>query len=124
MKRKVSWTPPIAYFLGGALLALFFTKSSTAFISVCPKHRAARRNAILVAFLLALAGFGGIFGGASMQSDTGGFVALAGAPSIAVGLVWGIAKGRLIFATKITKEFMWLGGCKRPFLESLSEWNN
>ncbi len=129
-KRNLYWHTPIIYitiFIGGILiyliLALCLRKKATTYVSICPQHRASRRTVILIAWLLFLGGIGAFIAAANVNNDKiapglvfGGIVALL------AGLIYGIGWGRLIYANKITKEHMWIGGCKKEFLASFPEW--
>ena len=124
-KRKLQWHHPAVYFslFGGILIyvivALIARKTTTVMVSICPEHRTQRRNTILIGWLLAVLGIGSIFVGIAKDSPWG---AIAGAVLILGGIIYGLAKGRLVYATKIDKERVWLNGCGKDFLAEFPEW--
>ena len=127
IKRKLYWHHPAIYlaiFFGGVLvyviLALILRKNATTFVSVCPGHRASRRNAIIVSWLLMLGGIAALSYGIAQSS---GWVALAGAFVFLGAAIYGVVRARLVFAARIDKEHVWLGGCKPAFLADFPEWN-
>ena len=125
LKRKLYWHHPAIYIsillsvLIYVILALCCRKKATAYISVCPRHRSARRNVILFSWLLVLGGIGAFAAGAAQES---GWLMLPGVILFLGGIIFGIARGRLVFATKIDKEHVWIGGCKPEFLAEFPEW--
>jgi hypothetical protein len=38
------------------------------------------------------------------------------------GVIFGLAKGRLIYPVKMDKERVWIGGCGQKFLQDFPEW--
>lgn len=126
MKRKLYWHSPAIYLiiLVGLLIyvivAMCCRKKATVLVSICPKHRAARRNVILVGWLLVLGGLVGAVWGFAANYPLAGFLGIA---AFLGGMIYGIGRGRLVFATKIDKEHLWLGGCKPEFLAGFPEWN-
>ncbi len=126
-KRKLYWHSPLVYlviFLPGSLLlyvivALCCRKTSTTFVSVCPTHRASRRNVLFTSWFLILGGFTMLICGLAQSLV---LVWGLGIAAFLIGMIYGIASGRLVYAAKINKEYMWLGGCKPAFLADLPEW--
>jgi len=126
IKRKLYWHPPLVYL---ALLlnvviyiiaALIARKRGVAVISICQIHRSARRNVILISWLLVLGGFAAGITGIVQQS---GWIGGIGGVAFLGGLIYGLVCGRLIVPRKIDKEHMWLGGCGAEFLAGFPEWN-
>lgn len=126
LKRNLYWHHPLIYLallvnvIVYVIIAMLVRKRSTAMVSICPEHRAQRRNAILVAWVLVLGGIAAIIAG--VVNDTG-WLAVAGVAAFLGGLIYGIVRGRLVFAAKIDKERMWLGGCGKDFLAEFPEWS-
>lgn len=126
MDRKLYWHHPAVY-LGllvnvviYVILALCCRKSAKTSVSICPKHRSARRNVILLSCLLVLGGLAGSIAGVAWDSTWGIFLGLG----VCLGaIILGIVRGRLVYAAKITKEYMWLGGCNPAFLQELPNWS-
>jgi len=124
-KRNLYWHSPLVYLallvnvIVYLIVAMSVRKRSIAMISICDRHRAERRNAILVAWLLVVLGLGSLIMGAAKES---GWVAGLGAILLLGGIVYGILKGRLVYASKIDKERVWLSGCGKDFLAEFPEW--
>jgi len=123
-KQDVYWHPPLIYLalliniLIYLIVALIARKRSTVMVSLCEQHRVMRRNAILIVWLFVLVGIGTIIAGIAESSGWigGGVLLLLG------GIIYGIVKTRLVYATKIDKEHVWLGGCGPDFLAAFPEW--
>jgi hypothetical protein len=129
LKRKLMWHHPAIYIsilaslLVYVILAICMRKRSTVMISVCPRHRAARRNGIIMGWVLALGGLGAFFAAAGVKSgDYAFYLVMAGIVLLLSGLVYGVVRGRYIYPTKIDEKHMWLGGCNREYLSVLPEW--
>jgi len=124
-KRNLYWHSPAVYLallinlIVYVIIAMCVRKRTVAMVSICDKHRAQRRNAIITAWLLVVLGIGLFIGGAA--NDTGWVVGV-GALAFIGGIIYGIARGRLVYATKIDKERVWMGGCGKDFLADLPEW--
>ena len=105
VKRNLMWHHPAVYLallvnlIVYVIAALIARKRTTAMVSVCPEHRVKRRNA-----------------------NESGPLAIVGAVAFLFGLIYGIVKGRLIYAAKIDKERVWMGGCGKDFLAQFPEW--
>ncbi len=125
LKRTVYWHHPLVYLalVGRIILyvivAMIVRKRSTVIFSVCPEHRAKRRNAIIVSWLLVVGGIAATIAGFANES---GWIGGIGGVAFLGGVIYGIVKGRLVYATKIDKEHLWLGGCGKNFLAELPEW--
>lgn len=125
-RRNLYWHPPLVYLvllinvIVYVIVAVIVRKRTVAMVSLCPEHRASRRNAILVAWLLIVVGFGAMIGGIANDAN---WVTAVGAVVFLGGIIFGFAKGRLIYATKIDKEHVWLGGCGKDFLAEWPEWS-
>jgi hypothetical protein len=125
IRRKLYWHHPAVYaavlinILVYALVALCVRKTSLAFVSLCPQHRSSRRTVIILSWLCIVAGLVmTIYGFAEEMNALG----LAGIILFLGAIIFGIVKGRLVYATKIDKEHVWLGGCKPVFLAEFPEW--
>lgn len=132
IKRKLSWHSPAIFLLiivgllVYVIVALCCQKRATVFISVCPRHRSARRMAITMAWLMILGGIAAIVGGACMEGTQYdayfGWMILGGVLLLITGIIYGLVRGRLVYATKITKDNAWIGGCGSEFLAEFPEW--
>jgi len=124
-KRNLYWHPPLVYLallfnvIVYVIIAVIVRKRSTAMVSICREHRVKRRNVILASWLMVLVGLGSIIGGAVNES---GWVMGTGAILFLGGIIYGIAKGRLVYAAKMDKERIWLAGCGKDFLADFPEW--
>ncbi|MEP6670811.1 MAG: DUF4339 domain-containing protein [Chthoniobacter sp.] len=124
--RKLYWHHPAVYLallinlIVYAIIAMCVRKRTTALVSMCDTHRASRRNAIITAWVLVVVGLGSIIGGIAADY---GWVAGLGVLLLLGGIIYGIARGRIIYATKIDKERVWLGGCGKDFLAQFPEWS-
>jgi hypothetical protein len=124
-KRKLYWHSPAVYVallvnvIVYVIIAVITRKRSTAMVTICGLHAAKRRNAIITAWALVVAGIGLFVTG--LANDVGWLAGL-GPVLLLVGIIYGIVKGRLVYATKIDKEHLWLGGCGKDFLSQFPEW--
>ena len=125
MKRKLYWHHPAVYLalivnvLVYAIIAVCCRKRSCTSVSMCSKHRAARRKIMIVSWLCVLGGIAAFITGVIMGSGWG---MILGVGVFVGAIIYGIARGRLVYATKINKEHVWLGGCKPAFLAEFPEW--
>jgi hypothetical protein len=123
--RKLYWHPPAVYLalllniIIYAIIAMIARKRGLAVVSICQPHRSARRNVIIISWLLVL---GGIAAGITGIAEESGWIGGLGAVALLGGVIYGIVRGRLIFARKIDKENMWLGGCGAEFLAEFPDW--
>jgi len=125
-KRNLYWHPPLIYLvlffnmIVYVIVAMIVRKRTVAMVSLCPEHRVNRRNTILAAWLMVVAGFGAMVVALEYNAN---WVAVACAVVFLGGIIFGFAKGRLVYATKIDKEHVWLGGCGKDFLAEFPEWS-
>jgi hypothetical protein len=70
-------------------------------------------------WLAAVLGLGTIIVGAANEN---GLVAVIGILLMLGGLLWGVAKVPTVSAAKIEKDFVWVKGGGREFLDDLPEW--
>ena len=133
LKRKLYWQPPGYYFL--FLICLFsrlfyliiliilaiVCKKVTVHISLCQKHVAERKRAIVVAWGILGLGLLSLVGSAVFQNAIAIFI-IIGLVFFLAAIIYGAVKGRSVVATKITKENAWIKGAKKEFLETLPEW--
>jgi hypothetical protein len=125
LKRRLQWHPPAYYlliFVGiliYAIVAIIVRKKALIHIGLCEKHRAERKWFILGSWLIVLAGValiivGGVSGNGSNM--------LLGLLLLLIGAICGGAKGPVVSAAKIDKEFVWVKGAGREFLAQMPEW--
>lgn len=125
LKRTLYWQHPayllliLCNLLILLIVVLIVRKKAVVHIGLCEKHRANRTYGLTIGWLGFLGGLAAIIGGAIMQSW---ITVVIGVVLILVGAVFGIAWGRTVYATKITKENVWVGGVNSKFLENLPDW--
>jgi hypothetical protein len=124
LKRVLYWQHPAYYLLLLCnllillIVVLIVRKKAILHVGLCEAHRKQRRMAIGVWALGTLAGLILIIVGVINSSGPvwlGGTVILLGA------LAWGVLKGRIVYASKIDKEYVWVSGVGREFLAVLPE---
>ena len=124
LKRVLYWQHP-AYFLllfcnllVMLIVMLIVRKKAVLHIGLCKKHRKQRLIAIIACSIGMLGGLISIIAGAVMPS---GIAVIVGIVIFLAGAIWGVAKGRAIYATKIDKQNVWVGGAGKDFLDQLPE---
>jgi hypothetical protein len=125
LKRQLFWHPP-AYFalilisiLIYAIVAFIVRKKALVHIGLCEKHRTQRKWAIIVACIGFVLGIGLLVLGLSQES---GWAIFASVILMIAALVVGGAKGGVVSAAKIDKEFVWVKGANETFLAEFPEW--
>lgn len=123
--RKLFWHSPLVYLLVFLnlliylVVALIVRKKATVTIGLCDHHRRLRRNAIITAWSI----FGGslaLFVGAGFIGN--GWLVFAGFVALVVSLIYALVFARTVYATRIDKEYVWLGGVGPEYLAGLPEW--
>jgi hypothetical protein len=138
-RRSLSWASPywaLSIFLIGPLLFVvvyvIVSWRGKVTVGLCPLHRNKRARAIAVGWLTSLAGIGCIIA-TGMASDSVrssgissnlflsigmgvGFLLLLG------GLIGGAVGSRVLVATRIDKNFIWLSKVSPEYLASFPEW--
>lgn len=124
LKRVLYWQHPAYYLLLLCnllvllIVVLIVRKKAILHIGLCEAHRKQRLMAIIICIVGLLGGLGVIIAGGVMGS---GWLALAGVVFFLTGAVWGVVWGRTITPTKIDKEFVWVTGAGKAFLDELPE---
>lgn len=121
-KVRVSWHNPWIYvlllvnILVYVIAAVIARKSADLHVGLCEQHTARRRLRVGICLGLAAAclAWGGIQGVTDPESDYGLPIALSLLPLLVSYFV-----GRRVYASRITQEYVRIGGCKEPFLASL-----
>ena len=112
LRRKLSWHHPGWFLLVIVslwiyiIVALCIRHKATVDFGICEQHRARRRNGILAAWLVALAGIGSIVIGA-MNSTLVGLIPL-GALLILASLIMGVVFTNIVATKKIDEYYVWL----------------
>ena len=123
LKRHLHWHPspyfilivsPLIYIV----VALCVRKSARVEVGLCEQHRRHREKWMIICSVTAVAAIATMVMGFLNSGSYGvlGFFILAFAAIAAV------VTGRLIAATRIDKEYVWLKGCGREYLAEFSEW--
>lgn len=124
-ERKVYWYHPAVYILIVINLLIFLIvalavrKTAVVTAGLCVEHKQRRRNAILVAWAGVALGVGLFVAASATDSENWPLLALGGIVSILAGIIWGIVFGRVVYAKRIDKVHVRLGGCGAEFLDSL-----
>ena len=120
LRRKLSWHHPGWFLLVLVslwiyiIVALCIRHKATIDIGICEQHRARRRNGIIAAWLVALAGIVAIVIGASNNS-LAGLIAL-GAVLILASLIMGLVFSNIVSPKKIDEYYVWLKNVNPEYL--------
>jgi hypothetical protein len=125
LKRKLSWHHPAIYLiilvalLIYLIVAMVLRKTATIEVGLCDEHRAKRRRSVMITWVLALLGVGGLFLGAMTEDGT---YALLGLAALLGALIFGLVAVRIVTPHKIDEKFVWLKGVNRDYLDELPQW--
>ena len=125
LKRRLTWHHPAFYLiifvalLIYVIVALVVRQTANVEVGLCEKHKAKRKRDILITWSLVLLGVVG-FALAIVASD--GNYALLGLLLLLVGTVYGIVTTRIVNATRIDKDFVFLSGVNKDYLDQLPQW--
>jgi hypothetical protein len=124
LRRQLTWVHP-AYLLLLFTGLIFYViaarvagKSAEVQIGLCPKHRRQRLQAIVGGWTLGLVG--AIVMPWLAIAYQSGWIALVGAGMVLTGTVGGIVVARMVRASKIDDDQVWLSGIDRRYLDELS----
>lgn len=128
LRKTLSWHSPwvalliLVNLIVYLVVALVLQKRAKVEMGLCPVHRAKRRNAILIVWLLVMAGFGMIVGAIMWGTEAryGDYrplwLGLAGGLVLIFDLVYGTLFARTLTPKRIDDRFAWLKGCGEDFL--------
>jgi hypothetical protein len=125
LKRVLYWQHPAYLLLLFCnllillIVVLIVRKKAVVHIGLCERHRARRKQGIIIGLSGLIGGIVLIIGAIVSQSWLMG---IAGAVALLGGSIYGVILARTISPTKIDKEYVWATGCHRDFLEGLPEW--
>jgi peptidoglycan/LPS O-acetylase OafA/YrhL len=121
--RTLYWIHPALFlllFVGGwlILLIVYYVVRKRAEVNpgLCERHKKRRTMALGIGWTLSIFGLFMIF--AAIGGDTPG-PALVGALLLLVAIIVGMSMGRLVYARKVTKDEIRLGGFGKEYLDSL-----
>ncbi len=126
MKRVVYWQHPAYYLLLLInlliliIVVLIVRKKAVLHIGLCERHRAVRKQGLIIGWSSFAVGLILIGSGAFASS---GWMAVAGVALLLVGGIYGAVRARTVAAAKLDKKYVWVTGCHRDFLAELPEWS-
>jgi len=104
---------------------LVLQKNATVQIGLSERWFRKRRRAMLIGWGLAFLAIGMIIGGLACvdrMEEVGVPLLILSPFALLVGLIWGIFGSRMVYANRITDEYVWLRGCHRDFLARFPQW--
>jgi len=125
LPRKLYWHPPMLYLLIlasiliYALVAILARKKAQIDVGLCDRHVAKRRRAIWICWGLLLGSFGLI--GLLVGMGYGEYAMIAIIVTVA-GIIYGALATRVVSVHRIDKEYVWLKGASKEYLDALPEW--
>lgn len=126
LKRQLYWHPALVYvlllvnLLVYIIVALFVRKRATLDVGLCDAHRKRRVLIIAGSWLTVLSGIALFVYG--LSNNQGG-IALFGFLAFLVAAIVGAVLGPQVSAAKIDKDFVWVKGVCREYLEQLPDWS-
>jgi hypothetical protein len=131
LKRTLYWHHPAIYLMllliciisifgiiAFVVVSIVTRKKAVLHIGLCEAHRAQRRIGLYICTLGMLGGVALLVGAIIAESW---WIALAGGVTFFFGAIWGVVRTRMIAATKIDKDFVWVSGVGRAFLNELPQ---
>jgi hypothetical protein len=131
LKRTMYWHPPYLYILLliswpiYIIVALIMQKNATLHVALTEEWFARRRTRMLIAWGIVLASVALLVGGIALSDTLGDSTVLAVLGAIVLffgGLIFGLIACRLVWAARITDEYVWLNGVHPEFLNRLEIW--
>lgn len=119
--RKLSWINPGWYLLVFAgwliflIVYLIIRKTAEVDLGLCEKHRAKRRTAILIGWVIAIAGIASIV--AAINAELIGLFFL-GLLAIIGGLIYGMYAASIINVAKMDDHYIWIKRVDKDFVDS------
>ncbi len=134
LARHLVWTPSwvylllIANFLLGVIVILIMQKKAVLHIGLTEERLAGRRRLIMISWVIALVGVASFFTGIAALASEGSFQPLgpwllgAGGLAAFFGIINGNFGARVVYATKIDDQFVWIKGVCPEYLAELPPW--
>jgi GYF domain 2 len=125
LKRVLYWQHPayllllLCNLLVLIIVVLIVRKKAVVHIGLCHKHRARRKQGMIIGWSSFLGGVVALVIAGVLSS---GWIAFGGVLVLLAGSIYGVILARTVSATKITKENVWVAGVHRDFLADLPEW--
>lgn len=125
LKRTLYWAHPAIYLLILCNLLILFIvyliirKKAIVHIGLCERHRARRKLGLIIGWSSVALGITMIVVGAIFEY---GWCAGTGALILIAGGITGGVMARTVAPAKVDKEFVWITGVNRDFVENLPEW--
>ena len=131
LRRTLYWHNPLLFLLILIAVLLYFIvaiivrKNMRVEFGLCAAHRQARNRALIVGWVVALAGIGAVVFGVTrmggMQGDAqmGAIAMIAGLVVFLAGTIYGITKRQTLTPNRIDDRFAWLKGAGYEFLVTL-----
>jgi hypothetical protein len=128
-KRSLAWASPwyalliLIHFLVYIVVYLIVSQRGKVTAGVCRLHRKKRARAIIIGWLVALAGFASFFGAAVVPNNLLAVPIIVGFVLIVAGLIIGMFRSRILIAARIDKHFIWLSKVSPIYLATFPEVN-
>jgi len=125
LKKNLYWHSPVVYILVlvniliYALVATLVRKKAKIDIPLCKKHSSRRKICILVTWVLSLTSIALIIGGIATEIW---ILVTIGTLLFVGGMIYAAIVTPVISTRKIDKEYIWLNGVCKEFLDTLPEW--
>ncbi len=108
-----------------AVLARILGRTATIQIGLSPAWFAKRRRVIVIGWILALVAVGLFVGGLALVAPMSGiapWLVFFSFPTLVVGGVLSLFGSRMVRASRITDQYVWLKGCHPDFLARFPNW--
>jgi hypothetical protein len=125
LTRNLYWHHPAVYLaillnlLIYAIIALSVRQQARIEVGICERHRSLRMWTILVCWLMLPAGIGLLVLGAKFNSVV---LCISGVLLPLIALFYGVIRTRVVYATRIDKQFIRLKGACPEYLAAFPEW--
>jgi hypothetical protein len=128
LRRKLTWHNPLLYLLifisllVYIIVALIVQKKADIRIGLTQARLSRRRISIAVGWLSFLGGIGICIAGGVIGEDLFLIFLILGLVTSFGGAIYGLMASRMVSATKITDEYVWLQGIHPDYLDQLPTW--
>ena len=124
LKRNIYWHSPFLYLLilisilVYAIVALIVRRRARIEVGICDKHLSQRRWVITISWLIFVGSIVSFIVGLAYDHP---LLLLLSLFLFLGSIIFGAAKGRAVVVGRIDKEYIWLKGVRRQYLEALPE---